>query len=537
MDYGFLIGGTTFDLYTGWESILLIKSDYKGDTIWTKVTNLSSTGGEGVESVIQLEDSNFMVAGYFQDTSQLQLDGFLMKISNSGEVLWFKQYGDTLSDSFDIVRETNDAGFVMIGNSYSFGNGSSDIYLVKTNSAGELQWQKKYGGDSDDFSENIVSTYDGGYLISGKTYSYELGGSDLYLVKIDSAGNFQWDKTCGTIYSEGLGYAIQASDTSYVIVGTSDLNNTGIRKAMIIKTDSLGNEIWRKYYGYEGSASFSRVVELNDGSFIASGSCYYNDYTDWEGWLMKIDLNGDSIWSKRYGNSDFATPDYFYDMTITNDGGFVMSGQWNRVGTPYRDMWLVKTDSLGNTCVPEPYSPEGCWSYLCENIYAEITADSDTVYLTEGASVQFGTISNFGTSWQWDFGDTITSTEQYPQHSYTSTGVKTVQLITNSDYCSDTAYYTITVLNDVGNNNQFSIVNFQLLIYPNPATNELKVKREKLKVGCKIELYDLLGRKVLSKELQEQEQIIDVSKIGKGVYLYNISRDGLIVESNKLIVN
>lgn len=524
-DGGYLICGNTYNFSTGFIATLLIKTDCTGDTIWKKVYDLSNTGADSGESILQLYNKNYIVFGYYQDTILLKKDMFLMELDVKGNIDWFNAYGGTENEGGYMVKKTNDNGYILCGyTSSSMSNGGIDIYIVKTDSLGNIDWENNYGGSLDDVAYSIDLTYDNGYIIGGRTYSYGLGEDDLYMVKIDSLGNFKWQQTYGTSGDDYGETIIQTLDKGFAFVGSIE-NGSGNDDAYIVKTDSLGNFKWDKTYGtFSFGETFKRIIQLPDSSYIVSGGLGNNNPGDFDGWLIKLSPTGDSLWSMSYGNSAYTLGDYFYDICLTSDGGYAMGGQWNRIGPPYQNAWLVKTDSLG---CDQPLCNNGCDS--CAYINPEIYFPFDTVFLSS-PTVQFIDTSDFAQAWHWDFGDSNTDTVKNPIHTYTDSGTYNVMLIAYYSDCSDTVYHTVIVCNDVGIEELYYK---DLSIYPNPTNNSLNVVGDNIH---SVEIFDITGKLVYTEECKKMHNIIDVKPFNPGLYFIIIQTNDSLF-SEKLIIH
>jgi len=524
LDNGYLLGGNTYDPFIGWNASLLIKTDCTGDTIWRKVYDLSSTGSDGVKSLIQKDNGNYIVFGSYQDTLLLRGDMFLMELNIYGDILWFNTFGEEENENGYILQRTLDKGYILCGYTDSdISNGGNDMYIVKTDSLGNEVWTKNYGGVNSDNAYSIDVTDDGGYIIGGISYSYSIGEDDLYMLKIDSIGNFEWDKTFGTTGDDYGETVIQTMDGGYAFVGCVEITN-GNFDAYFVKTDNEGNVEWEETYGtpdyFEG---FKLVKQLPDSSFIVSGGLANNSPGNFDGWVVKMTSNGDTIWTKTYGNPGYELGDYFYGFDITSDGGFVFGGQDNRIGPPYQNAWLVKTDSLG--CY-HSFCDFGCDS--CAFINAEIFFTNDTILLSS-PTVQFIDTSDFATQWFWDFGDSSSDTVKDPVHTFTNSGIFDVMLVSFYSDCTDTAYMTITVFNDLGVFNEEKDL---VQIFPNPTENKFVIQG--ITDLQKIEIFSISGIEVYSFEKQDNE--VDVSKLGNGIYVLRIFTNESII-SKKLIIN
>jgi len=333
-------------------SMSFIRTDNLGDTIWTKYYGLLNDvyycgiGG----SLVKTKDSCYAVAGTYTYAPVGDLDGVIMKIDSMGDTLWQKKIGGSGFDEFQSLVQNPDGSYVMAGGTDRIGHGSVDAWLVKTDSAGNILWQKAYGGTGDDYAYSVSKTYGGGYILAGYTNSFGAGDWDVYIVKVDSLGNEQWQKTLGFAYSDNATGIIPTSDKGFFITGSISKNsgnsNTNCYAA---KLDSAGNLIWQKsYWGLRYNEFDGKGIELSTGDFIVDGmsqdtAAPYNA----RGLLMKICSQGDSIWSRTYKKWD--GENYFDGVALTPGDGFIVAGYATNglnIGGG-EDAWLMKTDSLG----------------------------------------------------------------------------------------------------------------------------------------------------------------------------------------------
>jgi len=522
-DHGYILAGTSYISTSGWQGSFIIRTDCNGDTIWKKVFDFSSTGADGFEYGFQDTDGCFVLTGAFQDTILLNKDAFIVKLDKYGNVLWFKSYGGNQNESGYMIKKHPDGGFVMSGFTSSFTNGNTDFYIIKTDNNGNFQWQNHYGGTGDDICYSFDYAKDGGYILGGRTDSYGLGGVDLYMIKVNNAGNFQWQKTFGTTGNDYSETVISILDSGYVMVG-GIADSYGSYDSYMVKTDSLGIKIWDKVYGRTpNNEGLKYVVQLLDSSFTLSGSMYVDNTVKWQAWLLKTNKNGDSLWSKTYGNS--GVNDYIYDMCKTTDSGYALAGQYNRIGPPYQDMWLIKTDSLG---CDQPICNFGC--NACAYIQPHIWVFSDTVFLPN-KSFSFQDSIDFALHWFWDFGDGTTDTVQNPVHVYDTTGTYTVKLIAYYGNCSDSVLMNVYVINNTGIDINSSDIPFKCKIFPNPAKDLLYVRvRGVIQSPFTITIYNIQGKTVKQVTTKQNENVIDISGLEQGVYGVRVVGDFNVVE-------
>lgn len=351
LDGGYLVGGTNADFSTGSSRAILLKTNSTGDTLWTKEWDFSSLGGDQIRSLIQLTDSSYIALGNTYDTIALNWDVILLKLNPLGDTLWKKQYSiGTGIDLGYMVKQAADGGFIIAGRTTSNTSGPEDAYWIKTDNSGNMQWQYQYGGANIDAVYSVDLCSDGGYILGGQTKSYGAGLGDLFLIKINSLGIFQWRKTFGTIENDYGETVISTLDGGFIISGAID-DGTGFGSwnGYIVKTDNAGNMQWNKIFGYgTDNESLNLVRQLQDSTFVLAGSTRLNSSVKFQGWLMKVNTMGDSLWSHTYGSS-IPRDDYFYGLDLTNDGGFILCGFYDTLFLPpYTNVWLVKTDCMGN---------------------------------------------------------------------------------------------------------------------------------------------------------------------------------------------
>lgn len=348
LDGGYITGGTNADISTGASAAFVLKTNALGDTLWTKTWDFSPPGGDQIRSIVQLNDSSYMAMGNTYDTIALNWDVLLLKINPLGDTIWKKTYSiGTGIDLGYMIKKTLDGGFIMAGRTTSNTTGAEDAYWIKIDSAGNLQWQYQYGGSNMDAAYSVDLTPDGGYILGGHTYSYGSGSGDLWIIKLNNLGIYQWKKMFGTSGDDYGETVISTLDGGYAISGAIN-DGSGTFHGYIVKTNNLGTVQWTKTFGYfSGYESLNVVKQLSDSSYVLAGSTWLNTSVEYQGWLMKIDKIGDSLWSRTYGTSP-NLDDYIYSLDIASDGGFIIGGYDNRIGSPYQNVWLIKTDCMGN---------------------------------------------------------------------------------------------------------------------------------------------------------------------------------------------
>ena len=383
------VGGNKSEPSKGGTDYWIVKIDSDGNKVWDK-----TYGGPGDDScsfIVSTNDGGYILAGVSDsgvggnksEPSKGGLDYWIVKIDSDGNKVWDKTYGGLDQESFPFIVSTNDGGYILAGDSDSGvgGNktenskGGYDYWIVKIDSDGNKVWDKTYGGPGDDYYPYIVSTNDGGYILAGVSDSGvggnksepSKGGTDYWIVKIDSDGNKVWDKTYGGPGDDEFPFIVSTNDGEYILAGSSDSGVGGNKSEpskggldyWIVKIDSDGNKVWDKTYGGPGDDEFPFIVSTNDGEYILAGTSGSGvggsksepskGGTDY--WIVKIDSDGNKVWDKTYGGPG---DDVSLYIVSTNDGEYILagdsdSGVGGNKSEPSKggkDYWIVKIKDL-----------------------------------------------------------------------------------------------------------------------------------------------------------------------------------------------
>jgi hypothetical protein len=340
-DGGYIVAGVTHSFSSGGYDIFLIKTDTNGNVIWAKT--YGEISNEKAFSVQQTSDGGYIVAGVTDYFSAVIGDILLIKTDANGNVIWAKTYGGTSTDSASSVQQTSDGGYIVAGYTSSFGAGGTDIFLIKTDASGNLQWAKTYGGTGWDYAYSVQQTSDGGYIVAGHTNSFGAGYYDIFLIKTDANGNVIWAKTYGGTNVDWAFSVQQTSDGGYIVAGRTGSFGAGYYDIFLIKTDANGNVIWAKTYGGTYSDYASSVQQTSDGGYIVAGYTFSFGAGINDIFLIKTDANGNVIWAKTYGGT---VGDEAYSVRQTSDGGYIVAGgTWS---FSVEGAFLIKTDANGN---------------------------------------------------------------------------------------------------------------------------------------------------------------------------------------------
>ena len=290
----------------------------------------------------QRKNKMFKHIGYALTT--LILTASLSQSVQSQTMVWETNFGGMYNEMGNSCQVLPDSCIMILGSTYSYGSGLSDIYLVKTDYLGNPLWTKQYGGDSTDFGYDMQLTSDGGFIIVGTTTINKIS-KDVYLVKTDSSGTVEWEKTFGGTGSEDGQTVCQTLDKGYIICGTTNSIGNGYTDMYLIKTDSLGNLEWEKAFGGSGGESGFAARQTADSGYIIIGSTGSFGVGYSSIYVVRTNSLGDSLWTNTYGGN---RADFGYSVEVTADGGFIFVGATASFGNGESDAYLVKTDPLGN---------------------------------------------------------------------------------------------------------------------------------------------------------------------------------------------
>lgn len=466
--------------HPNFDDLYLVKTDSIGQIEWSKeYMQGSSHLGRCVQ---QTFDNGYIICGVVDAYGPTHYDAYLIKTNSFGDTLWTKGYGGTSDDDASFVIQTSDSGYLIAGGTKSFGQGLSDMYIIKTNAFGDTLWTRTYGGVGNDWIDCVQETFDKCYIIQGITENPPYGAY-LCLLKVNSVGDTLWTK----IYSGGLfGKSIrQTTDSGFIITGGVPGTLFGSADVSLIKTDSTGNIIWAKTYGGNKDDRGNAIWQTDDNGFIigASSESFSSNY---DCYLIRTDRNGDTLFTETIGSSNW---DEAYSVQQTFDRGFILSGIYNYAGNSSGLAYLLKIDSLGHGC---------------------IKGNNTNTIVNNGSYNQIYLANNY-----------------FPTSTIiTAPPVSIGSANTDSSFCISV---DIKTLND---ENLF-------IISPNPFSSETTIEIKNLGLDIKelkFQMYDILGRLVLKSYLTYPKSAIFRNSLPSGIYLYKVSSENKLLGSGKVII-
>ena len=343
-DGGYLIAGNTSLLGDNYSNALLIKIDHTGKEMWKRDYTFSSV--DRLNMVKELQDGSLVAAGFTMSSTNYSKDIFVIKTDAQGNLEWQRSYGDAQDETANSIDISIGGGFIISGEVINENTGFSLCYLIKIDNEGELDWSNTFGGSQNDNGLSVISTNDAGFAITGMTRSLGDSNGDVWLIKVNSNGEMEWERTYGGDDTE-YGRTIQQTvDGGYIIIGQTESFGLGYNDAYLIKTDSQGNEIWSQTFGGQGTDQGRQVVNTLDEGYLISG------YTDSFGtlggfnfWLVKANSLGELEWQRFYGEQG---DDRGLSGIQTSDGGYAIAGYTNSGTSSGSDILFIKTDDNGS---------------------------------------------------------------------------------------------------------------------------------------------------------------------------------------------
>jgi hypothetical protein len=552
----------------------LCKIDLYGNYEWDKT--LDGGYSELGLSVDQTADGGFVAVGYSKSFSTTHNhDIWLVRMNEFGDTIWTKVIGGYADDLGYSVSETTDGGFIIGGQTQSFGAGAFDIWLIKTNSAGDTTWTKTYGGPDFEYGNGQVKqTMDGGYVIIGSTKSFGAGSNDFWLIKTDSLGNIEWDKTFGGTSSE-YGYSVDELESGgFIIAGI----NNSIGDMFIVRTDGLGNYYW-SINGFSTLTDAAHSIQQTfDGGFIIAGSIYkYPTLVrlapeNLVPSVIVLNPNGgeelivDSDYSINwYSNGvdtvfiEYTTDDGITWLTVSSvqpasSGSYL----WSVPNTP-SNQCRVKISDKSNSSISDlsdevftirselnsiikVLSPNGGEELTPETFYS-ITWNSVNV-----VDVKIELSINNGASWT-EIIDSVPSSGLYnwfvPKSPSIQSLIKITHLNDLTSYDISDSIFTIKDISDVEENllpNEYKLLDN----YPDPFNPSTKIKYQIPELSfITIKIYDILGNEIVtlvndekpagSYEVEFDSNSGNVQNLTSGIYFYKL-QTGNFVETKKMIL-
>jgi hypothetical protein len=467
-----------------------VKLTSTGVIEWQK--SLGGTGYEYAQYIQQTSDGGYIAAGSsFSNDGDVSgnhggFDCWVVKLNDEGTIVWQKSLGGLSNDEAESIQQTNDGGFILAGHSdsndgdVSGNHGGPDYWVVKLSSIGTIEWQKSLGGSGSDQAKSVQQTNDGGYIVAGYTSSNDgdvsvnYGYLDFWVVKLNSLGTIEWQKTLGGSDFDLAQSIQQTNDGEYIVAGYSYSNDVDVQSSQgnqdfwVVKLSSIGTIEWEKSLGGSGLENASSIQQTNEGGFIVAGSSNSNDG----------DVSGNQ------GNSDY---------------------------------WVVQLKS----CQPS-------FSTQPANQIIDIYSNAQFIVSSSDPTATY--------QWQTDLGVGFQNLNNIGQYSGTTNDTLLIsdvvltndnqpfRCIISSGSCSDTSSVAILIVKDNIGINEVSQSNLYS-VYPNPAQDLINIKADAKLLESVYTIYDAIGKVVLIGKIKSENAVIEIGNLSGGIYLFSVGEN------------
>lgn len=347
------------------------------DTIWTRA--YGGTATDEADAICPISTGGFYVAGRSRALSP-QWDVWLLRINDLGDTLWTRAIGGAGNDFGTAVCEAEDGGAIVVGSTESFGAGSNDVYLVRTNGQGDTLWTRAYGGTSADFGYGIVRTFDGGYAVCGSkgTAAQSL---NMYLLKFSATNQLQWQRDYGASNVDEAFALRQTADGGFVLAGRSVPPGESVPDMYVVRVTAAGDTVWTHRYSAQAWEEATGILETVDGGFLVTGWVHETGGDPFDFYVVKTTAAGAVQWSHTYGGSanDRAT-----SVQQATDGGYIVGGYTTSYGAGNNDFYFVKLTTSGDTLWTRTNGGGG------SDILYGLAVTPDGGYIAAGSTMSFG---------------------------------------------------------------------------------------------------------------------------------------------------
>lgn len=456
------------------------------------------------------------------------------------DTTWTKIYGGNRDNkAFDIIH-TQDSGYLIIGSTSSFNFDNSQMYFLKLDSNGVIQWSKSHGGTNQEAGHSVIQTQDGGYLGVGFTNSWGSGGYDLLLVKLDQNGNTAYERYFGGIDWDFGWDVIEHTTNMFLIAGETQSFGSGGKDAWIVRYDA-NNDLfdWNKTYGSSQPEYFNAITSTSNGGFIAAGGGIKPTKQDEDVYVVNFQYNGDTLWTQFYGDT---LDDHANDIIQRTDADFAITGLYSK--PDYQEIYLLQFDTLGVT------TDENIWGVNSNRIGFKLQEiDNNRIGVSGSMDLGQGTFDLFyaysnANSLYYSGGATFGSTEAESGGYFDINPDSTVIIAGNtlgfsSNYSSILLNKTLKdgVINHIDFSSMVDTVN--ILDINNPAQKNLQVtysNRDRVLrfntelAGEYFSIYSILGSQVQTGLINSSNEI-PILFTGTGAFILTIPNSSFLPEA------
>lgn len=309
------------------------------------ITVIGGVNSDECREVIELRNGGYIIVGITASFGQGNTDIYLIRTDTGGICMWSETIGESGIDRGYSVKETFDGGLIIAGYTNGYGALGYDVFLARTDSTGILLWTKTYGGSDWDFGYSVQQSADSGFVVCGESYSYSNGDADLLVVKTDKNGNLSWIKNAGGVFADA-GYSITISrEGNYIVAGRTISYGNGDNDAYVVAFNAAGDTLWTKTYGGAMEESSYGIDTTSDNGLIFIGSTSSFGQGGADVYLVKLDSIGNMQWHYEHGGPG---EDVGHSVRQCTDDGYLFAASANSWGLGGYGAYIVRTDAAGN---------------------------------------------------------------------------------------------------------------------------------------------------------------------------------------------
>lgn len=347
-DSGYIAAGLSASFPSKCYEMYLVKTGKDGDSAWSY--HYGTANNDYCWSIAGDPAGGYLLLGATDSTLQTgPHDVYLVKIGETGDSLWSRVYGDTsdgplTNDVGHCIKACPGGGYIIVGSTESYGAGAYDFYALRVTAAGDTLWTRTYGTSGAEYGQTVLPLADSGYLIGGTGYA---ASQQIMIVRVHAGGDTAWTRTYGGAGSENVTGIVQSGDQGFYLVGSTTSSGAGGGDLYLVKIDAAGNLLWDKTFGGPYPDWGNAIVKTADNGYVMTGGTRTSpNPEDCAAWLLKVDAAGNLLWSKT--KAPPAGSANGMDVQPALDQGFIVAAiAWEPQGDD--DFWLVKTDSEGNS--------------------------------------------------------------------------------------------------------------------------------------------------------------------------------------------
>lgn len=485
-DSGFALAGYSSGFTNGLRDAYLLRTDKKGGLLWSKL--YSGPFANWLTGIIATDDGGYLLSGNY-NKSNLDRDMCLIKTDMNGDTLWTRAYGGNNRDECNYALQTSDGGFLLAGFTLSYVFNDQDIYLVKTDSLGMVEWTSTIGdsGKQDVFH---VIELDEGYLMAGYAYGIGAGESDMYLARLTGSGDTLWTRTYGTANGDWSAEYILPVAGGYAIVGWAGEHSVNDVDMALLRTDTSGNMLWMKGYGGSDDDRGYNIFQMDDRGYLLSGRTASFGAGNYDVYLVRTDASGDTLWTSTLGGPQF---DHAFDAIATVDSGYALAYRTSSYGFGQYSGYMMKI-------LPNGFS--GCPIQAAG-------AEVKTLIPVVGS----GGILGSGVSISQPILEVIspnTIVTAICDSLVTKEGIDTTDHIT-------------------------TLSNISISLYPNPTSDKLTIELDQFLSTYSLFLMDLTGKTVLQTHITQNKTTISTTSLSPGMYFYELRDEKGRIATGKVV--